>query len=73
MKVTLIFPGIGGKGFDSIGQGMDSGWISHGLAVLGACARQRGYDVDLIDLRAKASGSGCHYGERRLQSGRAIS
>jgi len=52
MKVTLIFPGIGGKGFDSIGQGMDSGWISHGLAVLGACARQRGYDVDLIDLRA---------------------
>ena len=52
MKATLIFPGIGGKGFDSVGQGMDSGWISHGLAILGPCVRRRGFEVDLIDLRA---------------------
>jgi len=52
VRVTLVFPGIGGKGFDSIGQGMDSGWISHGLAILAASAREHGFDVDLIDLRA---------------------
>ena len=52
MKVSLVYPGIVGKGFDSIGQGMDSGWISHGLAILAACARQAGHEVNLIDLRA---------------------
>ncbi|HOG47372.1 MAG TPA: radical SAM protein [Anaerolineae bacterium] len=52
MRVTLIYPGIGGKGFNSLGQGMDSGWIGHGLAILAACARQAGAEVDLIDLRA---------------------
>ena len=52
MKVTLVYPGIGGKGFDSTGQGMDSGWISHGLGILAPCIRERGFDVDLIDLRA---------------------
>ena len=52
MKVSLVYPGIVGKGFDSIGQGMDSGWISHGLAILGACAGEAGHDVNLIDLRA---------------------
>jgi anaerobic magnesium-protoporphyrin IX monomethyl ester cyclase len=52
MRVSLIYPGIVGKGFDSIGQGMDSGWISHGLAILAACARQAGHEVNLIDLRA---------------------
>ncbi|MGQ9683827.1 MAG: B12-binding domain-containing radical SAM protein [Anaerolineae bacterium] len=52
MKVTLIYPGIGGKGFASLGQGMDSGWIGHGLAILAPCARQVGATVDLIDLRA---------------------
>lgn len=52
MKVTLIYPGIGGKGFNSLGQGMDSGWIGHGLAILGPCARRVGAEVDLIDLRA---------------------
>jgi len=51
MRVALVYPGIGGKGFDSIGQGMDSGWISHGLALLGACAKRAGHEVTLIDLR----------------------
>ncbi len=52
MKVTFIYPGITGKGFNSLGQGMDSGWISHGLASLSACAKAQGHQVDLIDLRA---------------------
>ena len=52
MKTTLIYAGIGGKGFASVGQGMDSGWISHGLAYLSACAREKGFEIDFIDLRA---------------------
>jgi radical SAM superfamily enzyme YgiQ (UPF0313 family) len=52
LKTALVYAGIAGKGFNSIGQGMDSGWISHGLASLAACACGAGFDVDLIDLRA---------------------
>ncbi|MDA8217299.1 MAG: radical SAM protein [Dehalococcoidales bacterium] len=52
MHVTLVYPGIVGPGFRSAGKGMDAGWISHGLCMLGACVRQAGYEVDLIDLRA---------------------
>jgi len=52
MRVTLVYAGITGKGFDSIGQGMDSGWISHGLAMLGAVLKREGHEVDLLDLRA---------------------
>ena len=55
VKVTLIYPGIAGipgGGFGTAGRSMDSGWISHGLILLGACAHQAGFDVDLIDLRA---------------------
>ena len=52
MRVTLVYPGIVGAGFASAGKGMDAGWISHGLCMLGACARQAGHEVDLIDLRA---------------------
>jgi len=52
MLVSLVYPGIGGKGFDSIGQGMDSGWIGHGLGILAPCARNAGHKVNLIDLRA---------------------
>lgn len=51
LKVTLIYAGIVGGGFGSAGKGMDSGWISHGLAILGAVTRQAGFEVDLIDLR----------------------
>jgi radical SAM superfamily enzyme YgiQ (UPF0313 family) len=52
LRVTLVCAGIAGKGFDSLGQGMDSGWISHGLAILSACVKARGFEVDLLDLRA---------------------
>jgi len=52
MRTTLIYAGIAGKGFNSLKQGMDSGWISHGLASISAYARAHGFAVDLIDLRA---------------------
>ncbi len=52
MRVTLVYPGIVGMGFASAGKGLDAGWVSHGLCILGACARQAGHEVDLIDLRA---------------------
>ena len=55
MHVTLIYAGIAGKGFNSIGQGMDSGWISHGLAMLSAVCKAQGFGVDLIDLRSLQS------------------
>lgn len=60
MRVSMVYPGIGGKGFDSIGQGMDSGWISHGIAILAACARRAGHEVDLIDLRSLKSWDDFH-------------
>ncbi|MFN2270140.1 MAG: B12-binding domain-containing radical SAM protein [Anaerolineae bacterium] len=52
LKTTLIFAGIAGRGFNSLKQGMDAGWISHGLASLSAAAKAQGFAVDLIDLRA---------------------
>ncbi|MBC8263755.1 MAG: cobalamin B12-binding domain-containing protein, partial [Anaerolineales bacterium] len=51
MKTTLIYAGIAGYGFESLGKGMEAGWINHGLAQLSACAKAEGFDVDLIDLR----------------------
>jgi len=52
LKTTLIYPGIAGRGWNSLQQGMDAGWISHGLASLSAAAKAQGFEVDLIDLRA---------------------
>jgi methanogenic corrinoid protein MtbC1 len=52
MKVTLVYAGISGLGFNSLGKGMDAGWVSHGLAHLSSAAKAQGFDVDLIDLRA---------------------
>ncbi|MBN1486796.1 MAG: B12-binding domain-containing radical SAM protein [Anaerolineae bacterium] len=52
IKTTLIYPGIAGRGFNSLKQGMDAGWISHGLASLSAAAKAKGFEIDLIDLRA---------------------
>jgi anaerobic magnesium-protoporphyrin IX monomethyl ester cyclase len=54
MHTTLVYAGIAGKGFNSLKQGMDSGWIGHGLASLSACAKKEGFSIDLIDLRALA-------------------
>lgn len=52
MKVTLIYPGIVGVGFNSLGKGgMDRNWINLGLAYVGACLKKNGHGVDLIDLR----------------------
>jgi radical SAM superfamily enzyme YgiQ (UPF0313 family) len=55
VKTTLIYPGIAGQGFESLKQGMEAGWISHGLARLAAAAKAGGFEVDLIDLRALSS------------------
>jgi anaerobic magnesium-protoporphyrin IX monomethyl ester cyclase len=52
LKTTLVFAGIAGRGFNSLKQGMDAGWISHGLASLSAAAKAQGFEIDLIDLRA---------------------
>jgi radical SAM superfamily enzyme YgiQ (UPF0313 family) len=52
ITTTLIYAGIAGRGFNSLRQGMDAGWISHGLASLSAAAKAKGFPVDLIDLRA---------------------
>lgn len=55
IKTTFIFAGIAGRGFNSLKQGMEAGWISHGLASLSAAAKADGFEVDLIDLRALSS------------------
>jgi radical SAM superfamily enzyme YgiQ (UPF0313 family) len=52
LKTTFIYPGIAGQGFRSLQQGMEAGWISHGLARLSAASKAEGFSVDLIDLRA---------------------
>ena len=52
MKTTLVYPGIAGLGFTSVGKGMEAGWISHGLAHLSSAAKAQGFEVDLIDLRS---------------------
>jgi radical SAM superfamily enzyme YgiQ (UPF0313 family) len=54
MRTTLVYPGIAGYGFDSLGKGMEAGWVSHGLAHLSSAAKAQGFEVDLIDLRALA-------------------
>ena len=51
MKVSLLFPGISGIGFNSYGKGMEESWISHGLCSISAYAKKAGYPVELIDLR----------------------
>lgn len=51
-RTTLVYPAIAIKGFASLFQGMDGGWISHGLAAISASAKNRNFPVDLIDLRA---------------------
>lgn len=52
MKTTLVYPGIAGYGFGSLGKGMEAGWVSHGLAHISSAAKAQGFAMDLIDLRA---------------------
>ncbi|MCS6801479.1 MAG: radical SAM protein [Chloroflexota bacterium] len=52
LRTTLVYAGIAGKGFNSLKQGMDSGWISHGLCSIAAYGKSQGFPMDLIDLRA---------------------
>ncbi len=70
LKTTLIYPGIAGRGFNSLKQGMDAGWISHGLASLSAAAKAQGFPVDLIDLRALQSWD--HFREVLLERDPAV-
>ncbi|MCL7451475.1 MAG: B12-binding domain-containing radical SAM protein [Anaerolineae bacterium] len=58
MNVSLIYPGIAGYGFNSLGQGMEAGWVSHGLAHISSAAKANGFDIDLIDLRALSGWDG---------------
>ncbi len=54
MKITLIFPGIVGIGWDSFGKyplHPEASLIHHGLCSLSACLKREGHAVDLIDLR----------------------
>lgn len=55
MKTTFIYAGIAGRGFNCLSQGMDAGWVSHGLASLSAAAKAQRFEIDLIDLRALQS------------------
>jgi len=54
MSVVLVFPGIANLGFKSLGNPVleyTASAVHHGLCFLSACAKQAGYDVQLIDLR----------------------
>jgi len=50
MKVTLIYPGITECGFDSL-KGNEGSWMNHGLAIISAALKNKGHEVNLIDLR----------------------
>lgn len=53
MNIDLVYPGLVNLGFNSIGKGgMNTNWISLGLAYLGAILRREGHQVRLHDLRA---------------------
>ncbi len=52
MRISFVYPGIAGYGFNSLGKGMEAGWVSHGLAHLSSAAKAQGFATDLIDLRA---------------------
>ncbi|HBI15903.1 MAG TPA: hypothetical protein DDY20_10390 [Desulfobulbaceae bacterium] len=52
LRTSLVYPAISIKGFGGLMQGMDGGWISHGLASISAAAKASGFAIDLIDLRA---------------------
>lgn len=54
MKATLIYLGIGIKGFGKKKLFPSDGelqWIQHGVASIAAYAKTKGYEVDLVDMR----------------------
>lgn len=53
MNVTLIYVGVGVAGMSSkrYPGDLEGSWISHGVASIGACLKQAGHNVDLIDMR----------------------
>lgn len=53
MRITMVYVGIGVAGFNPnrpLGD-REGSWISHGISLVAACAKQAGHDVDLIDMR----------------------
>ncbi len=68
MKITLIFPGIVGIGWNSLGQyplHPEASLIHHGLCSLSAGLKKEGHQVDLIDLRSLR---GWRHFEREVQA-----
>ncbi|MFH1454653.1 MAG: radical SAM protein [Armatimonadota bacterium] len=51
MKISFVYPGISGVGFNSYGKSHESSWISHGLTILSSCVKKEGHEAGLIDLR----------------------
>lgn len=53
MRVTLVYVGVGVAGMSANRPTGDreGSWISHGVASIGACLKQAGHAVDLVDMR----------------------
>ena len=51
MRITFVYPAIAGWGFDCYRSNIETSWVSHGLAMLSACAKAEGHTVELLDLR----------------------
>jgi len=67
MKVALVYPGITACGFNSL-KGNEGSWINHGLAILSAALKQKGHEVELLDLRRLSGWGDLEDRARRLTS-----
>ncbi|MBI5700638.1 B12-binding domain-containing radical SAM protein [Candidatus Saganbacteria bacterium] len=72
LKATLVYPGIGMRGFNSYGRGSDPvvNYINHGLCSISSYAKQKGYDVKGIDLRKLRDWE--HYSEILKEQGSEV-
>jgi radical SAM superfamily enzyme YgiQ (UPF0313 family) len=52
MKITFIYPSVASTGFNPAGKDTLLRNIHHGLCCLSACAKQAGFETDLIDMGA---------------------
>ena len=50
-EMLLIHAGIGNRGFNCYGKGMDESWINHGLASIHAYLNLQALDSSYLDLR----------------------